>query len=101
MSQRTKNNILLIGLQIAAESGLEAVTFQSIAERAGTYRQAVGHYFANLDELRHAVESAAFVYRVIPVIAQALTGPRSARYTVTADTLRDVSAWIMSRGEVV
>lgn len=98
MKNKTRYNIELIGLQIAVESGVESVNFQSIADRVGVTRQAVAHYFENLDDLRASIEAAAIAHNVIPVVAQAITGPRATRYPVTAATLADVSAFIMSRG---
>lgn len=96
----TKDQIIKCGLVLAADRGIESVSHQSVADALGTYRQLVAGHFPTVEDLRAEVEAAAIVYRVIPVVAQAITGPRSARYVVTADTLQAVSKWIEGRGNV-
>ena len=97
----TKQLIKRAALQVAIEKGVEAVTPQAVAEVLQTTRQKVGNHYSQ-EELRAAAEAAAFEVDhpwTVPVMAHAITGPRSARYHVTADQLARVSAWIM-RGRV-
>lgn len=94
--QETKQVIAREALQIAIERGIEAVTLQSVAERLGESRQFVGYHYS-IDELRQAAEACAFAIdhpSTIAVMAQAITGPRSARYFITAEQLARVTDWI-------
>jgi len=89
--------IIRQALAIAVEHGIEAVTLQSVADALKTTRQRIAHHF-DLDELREAAEACAFRLDhplTVPVMAHAVTGPRSGRYTVTADQLARISAWII------
>ena len=82
-----------IGLALAGRSGIESVTLQTVAEALNTTRQSIGHHYS-VDTLREAVERLALAEGFAPVMAQAITGPRSARYKITADQLQAVSLWI-------
>lgn len=82
-----------VGLAIANRQGIESVTLQSVADVLNTTRQRIGHHYS-IDTLREAVERAALAQGVIPVMAQAITGPRSARYPVTPAQLAEISQWI-------
>ena len=92
----TKKLIVRQALQIAVEHGIDAVTIQSVADELRTSRQLVGNHFS-IDELREAVERLSFEWDhpcMLPVMAHAVTGPRSARYAVTPAQLAEISQWI-------
>lgn len=82
------------GIVIAYHTGIESVTLQSVADTLGVYRQAIGHHY-DIDSLREAVERAALDRQIVPVMAQAVTGPRSSRYPVTPDQLNAISVFIV------
>jgi hypothetical protein len=83
-----------VGLVLAGRDGIESVTLQNVADVLNTTRQAIGHHYS-IDTLREAVERYAIAEGFLPVMAQAVTGPRSARYRITADQLAAVSRWIV------
>lgn len=93
----TKELITLEGAHIALVAGVESVTQQAVADRLGISRQSVAWHYKTNDELRGAVEAFAFSVGMVPVMAQAITGKRSASYPVTAAQLSAISQWIGGR----
>ncbi|EOM77373.1 TetR/AcrR family transcriptional regulator [Rhodococcus rhodnii] len=57
--EQRRAQLLDQGVRILAEQGLDGVTVEGIAERAGVSRALVFHYFASADDLRLAVVSEA------------------------------------------
>lgn len=96
MSQNLKYLAIEVGLLIAFNEGIEAVTLQSVADRLNVSRQAIGHHYT-IDQLREAVERTGIDRGVIPVIAQAITGARAARHPVTPAQFRAVANWLEGR----
>lgn len=93
----TKKIIVVEATRVALSGGIESVTQQTVADRLNMSRQAVAWHFKTNDDLRGAVESFAFETNMVPVMAQAVTGKRSASYPVTADQLREITQWIGGR----
>lgn len=93
----TKNIIILEAAHVALVAGVESVTQQAVADRLNMSRQAVAWHFKTNDDLRGAVEAFAFEANMIPIMAQAVTGKRSAAYPVTAAQLSAIAQWIGGR----
>lgn len=58
-SKFTKEEIIAAALQIASESGIEAVTARSVGERLGSSARPVFTVFKNMDEVIDGVKNAA------------------------------------------
>ncbi len=96
MSQNLKILAVEVGLLIAYNEGIEAVTLQTVAERLNVSRQAIGHHYT-VDQLREIVERTGIDRGVVPVMAQAITGARASRHPVTPDQFRAVANWLEGR----